>query len=572
MKSQSLFNALEFEIIVLSIITLFCSCSDNINTPQENPLEVNFSVEYYEIFYDFDVKVNQFRSDQKVSITPIQTTSKLIFEILSDLEINNLSLEESNGDVIKIQSWECIEKIQHNRGDQKDIFSRIEVSLVDKVFANSSLDLSISYSYKISQDNSSDVPELLKFHMGPDGGRALHPISGTVPYFGGVVAAPFKVKFRHSADYICSVPGSIKYIEQEDDDVIELFESSIAAIPVFYLGKGRSVKRHYNGITIEFNLTEGQDFEEEVADKTIEIVNLLTSNFGNTENTDFRFSFVALPSSSITGESKGNSIYFAYRNPSEYQWDDKSKESFLSLIAHELFHNWNLWKLQWQGSYYEWFVEGGAGFASSWLCEKILGRESGANIRKGFVNGYTENKGYNARRTLSSATKSTKEERSLIYSYGALVWAQLNKRMGDSSFISALSSFIKNNSTSVGYHDFVDAFKKQSEFDMKSFLEQWCNENAKIDLKINSVSTLPSNGIFVTEVILEVDAEQDYQIFTSLGFKSSYQDHLDTIDLVLDKKGVHTITFNSQHPPANIVIDPDVVIPQINFENNLWLK
>ena len=152
-------------------------------------------------------------------------------------------------------------------------------------------------------------------------------------------------------------------------------------------------------------LSEGQSFDEEVADKTFEIVQLFYENFGNPGLSEYRITFVPLNSSSITGESKGNAIYLAYRNPNDFNWDYNGKVNFINLVSHELFHNWNLWNTSWQGNFYEWFVEGGAGFISAWASETKLGSDAAKSIRQDFVEGYIRNKAYNATNTLEHAQK-----------------------------------------------------------------------------------------------------------------------------------------------------------------------
>ncbi|MDP6038234.1 MAG: M1 family aminopeptidase, partial [Candidatus Latescibacteria bacterium] len=283
----------------------------------------------------------------------------------------------------------------------------------------------------------------------------------------------------------------------------------------------------------------------------------------------YRIAYVEVHGSTISGESKGNAMYFAYRGAGP-QWNEQAKLSFMQLISHELFHNWNLWSIQWNGKLYEWFVEGGAGFMSAWACENILGREAGGNIRLGFAEGYSK-RGNNAIRTLENAQKTGDAERALIYSYGALVWEQLRQKLGDEAFFSGLADFFNTSRyQSTGYRDLFASLQAHTKVSVGQYLNQWVKNNAKIDLSISDVRVQQSGNTYETTVKFNVESERDYEIFTALAYKTSVTGEMTYVEVHTTQKGIQSLSFSSDQSPIFIQLDPDFRVPQIELNNDSW--
>ena len=564
-----------YPIFLLAIFTfLMTACKKEDITPyiDQNTLPLKFTVNEYDLFFEIDAGQSLFTSAQSTIITASEPSETIVFELQADLLIDSFSIQDINGIENPLVQWEKLGEVKYGRGLEDELFSRFKLQPIDPISAGQKLRLFIKYHIDPSAVRSQLENELLKFTISTKGSRALHPVNGTFPYFGALVAAPFRISLKHKQDQHSCVPGNLTSSEAGADYVTEVFETGIARIPVFYVGPGELIDRSQNGITMSYLLAPGQSLPEEVIDNTFKVARLYTENFGNPGTQSYRIAYVEVQGSSTTGESKGNAIYFAYRRNDDHNWDEQAKLNFMQLISHELFHNWNLWYLNWEGDLYEWFIEGGAGFISAWTGEEVLGEQAGRDIRSTFVTGYSERKGYNASTTLQHAQKSGEAEVSLIYSYGALVWEQLRQKIGDEAFFTGLSDFFANNeSQAVNADALFTAIQAHTSVPVESYLHQWISNNAQIDLSIGEVQIEPKGNGFETTVGFNIDSEKDYEIFSTIGYKTSALGSLITVDMHATTKGSQTISFTSDQRPVFIQLDPDFRIPQTELNNEIWL-
>jgi hypothetical protein len=72
------------------------------------------------------------------------------------------------------------------------------------------------------------------------------------------------------------------------------------------------------------------------------------------------------------------------------------------------------------------------------------------------------------------------------------------------------------------------------------------------------------------EVEVTVDADRDYELFTSIGYRTASQQEMVTIDLHLTRRGAYKIAFESDVRPVFIQIDPAYRVPQVNLDSNTW--
>lgn len=555
------------------LVMAFGCTNNNTDTEirTETPFQVKYDIEFYDIYLKIDTANDVFLSSQTLQLKPQQKSKTINFDIHSNLDIENLFLTDLWGNTVPIENWKFLYNVMDNRGNEIEKFSRYQIVLKSEVVNSTSINLTVELTMNASKIENGINNELLKFSVSNKGSRALHPVSGFMPYFGGIVTAPFKFDITYPVEDICSIPGTKISKNINGQYIHETFESTVPRIPVFYVGKGQEVNRVQNGISMSYVLAEGQLFDDEIADKTFEIVQLFNEHFGNSGLNDYRVTFIPLNSSSITGESKGNAIYFAYKNPNDFKWDYNGKVNFINLVSHELFHNWNLWNTPWQGSFYEWFVEGGAGFISAWACEKKLGNEAGRIVRKDFVEAFVRNKAYNATQTLENAQKSNSSERSLIYSYGALVWEQLRHKMGDDAFFSGLSDFFANSKSNInGFSNLVADLQAHANFSVSDYLNNWVKRNAKIDLKIDHVQINEINNVFKVDVDFYLQSETNLEVFTAIGYKASVNAEETYIPINLNEAGKHRISFTSESRPKFIQLDPDYIVPQMVLTNDSW--
>ena len=560
--------------VLASFCILLVHCQDELPEPGISPsIVTRFQVDHYDIFLEIDPERSVFRSQQQVTITALQSTTEIEFELHADLLIDSLYIQNLGVKTLLDINQNKVSEIKYQRGTEEENFSRYQIQLIDPIGSGQTLGFFIGYHMNPDRIRSSLRSELLKFDVTHQGIRALHPVNGIFPYFGGLVAAPFKMELKHPVDLFCCVPGNLVDSNIEAAYVTDRYETKVALIPVFSLGLGTKLLRSAQEVMVEYYLVPDQSLPDAMINNTAKITQLYNEYFADPGTITYRFAFVKVPSSSITGESKGNAIYFAQKDDKYFHWDAQSTQDFMQLISHEIFHNWNIWYLRWHGKLYEWFVEGGAGFMAAWTNEKILGMEAARNIRAGFAKAFSDRKGYNAVRNLENAQKNNSEERSLIYSYGALVWEQFRMKLGDEAFFSGLSDFFHSyGGITAGSEEFFATIQKYTEVDVDVYLNQWIKNNAKIDLKLNKVSTKVKDQLYETTVSYSVETEKDYELFTAFGFRTSTNGNLKFLPAHLTKKGDQTFVFQSIDKPVFIQIDPNFQVPQTDITNDIWSK
>ena len=545
-----------------------CQKEDDTVFLNQNTLPSDFKVDYYELFFEIDA---EFTSIQYTTITATSSTESIVFELHADLIVDNFSIQDEDGIEIPITQWENLGEVKHGRGTENDIFGRYKLQLVEPIITGQTIKLHINYHLPSHAIGNQLENELLKFTVSTRGSRALHPVNGTVPFFGGLVAAPFQLSVRHHQDLHSCIPGNLISEDVNAGYVTDVFKTEIARIPVFYVGPGEQIERSRNGITVTYLLTPGQSIVDEVLDNTFEVAELYNETFGSPGTNSYRFAYVEVSGSSITGESKGNAIYFAYRSNDHHSWNEQGRLDFMQLVSHELFHNWNLWFLYWHGNLYEWWVEGGAGFMSAWAGEQVMGDEAGSKIRSTFVRGYHEQKGYQASTTLKYAQKSGEAEVSLIYSYGALVWEQLRQKIGDEAFFAGMSDFFATNGhQQANEADLLNTLQAHTTVLVAPYLRQWIDNNAKIDLSIGEVQVKANGAGFETTIEINIESERDYEIFSAIGYKTSPTGPMSTVGLHTTTAGSQTISFTSTLRPVFIHLDPHFRVPQIDLNNDSW--
>ncbi len=143
-----------------------------------------------------------------------------------------------------------------------------------------------------------------------------------------------------------------------------------------------------------------QKYREEMIDYTFKVVDLYLNVFGNNGTSIYRFGTVGkINATRSGGENKGNAIYLPDLVTKNYIESEEGKGIFKFYVNHEIFHNWNLFYVQWSGKLYEWFGEGGADFIAAWAFEQLEGEESGGAARRYFTERFSQEKGYSSAKT-----------------------------------------------------------------------------------------------------------------------------------------------------------------------------
>jgi hypothetical protein len=528
--------------------------------------EDNFGVKYYDMWFELDPANKVFRSHQKVTFTNRagKNLSYLAFLLHSTLIIDDIKLVDAQGNQLEVKN----KKEFPVTFSQKDDGKKLILETAKEIKAGADVILHLKYHLD-PQYVYEEVPENIWFLViSPRASYAIGPYLGHNPLCGSI-PAPFAVTIKYPDNWLSCVPGDLVSFKKEKGFRIDTYCCRIKNIPTFACAPYKKMERKKKGLSVEFYTYPGQSIEEELVENTFKIVNLFFKYFGDNGTKSYKFAAVGrLNHPRGGGESKGNTIYYSDKTMKNYT---ERKAQITTFIAHEVFHNWNLWSLYWEGKLAEWFGEGGANFFAAWAMEKLLGIEDASKVRKGILQGFITDEGHKSGENLENVRKTGTPERALIYRYGALVWEQLRQKIGDEKFLAAMGELFRTYSFKyVNADKFFSIIKAKSGMDMEQYMAPWFKHNAVVDLLIPDVHTSKEGEGFTTRVVIEVKADRDYPILTQLGYRLPGAKDLKLLDVSLTRKGKHQLTIKSKEKPTTIRIDPFYRVPQVNLDNNTW--
>lgn len=577
-------------LILLSTASLLVGCSSKNSSykSQGNDLSYDFNAQRYEQSYFIDPDARLFRSSQNITIINVseKATNKINFSLHPYLIIDQIEIINSGGQEILSNEWKLvgIKKVKRIWADSEiNEFPVYQVS--SKYNFEPGQRLNVKIDYHLKDSFFQNLPKkMYELTASPTVFYAIGPFTGVNPFFGRNIAAPFKISIKHPADFYSCAPGNLINSVHEVPFATDVYESRYPNIPTFSCGKYKKITKKSDIFQLEYYLYPEQTIKEEMIDSTFKILDLYSKYFGDNGTREYRFGTVGkINTMNSGGESKGNVIFFtdfATRLNSSwfanliariYQGGLSGKESQFLFLSHEIYHNWNLFYTIWSGSLYEWFGEGGANFASAWASEKILGNGSGARARKFFIKQYIKNKGYESTRPLETVRKTGRAEKTLMYYYGAMIWEQLRRRIGDKLFFEGLSEFYQRSGfKKTTYEDLLESLQAKTRIDVEKFLNQWITENAKIKLSIKKVNINKSEKGYYTTVELIVDAKKDYNFVTDIGYKTSTDGNLNIVPIEINKKGKNIHLIETEKKPIYIQIDPNYSVPRVNLSNCDW--
>jgi hypothetical protein len=554
----------------------------------EKPLPNDFRVEKYTQYYEIDPASSTFKSKQKIDLVKVSEgeTNKIFFTLHPSLVIDHVVVRNFGGKEVSKERWSKVGLKRIHRiwaGKSTDEFPVYEILTLKTIASHERLFLEIDYHLDPAfiRDRPEEMYELT---VSPEATYAIGPLTGHNPLFGKNIGAPFTLEIAHLRDLYACAPGNLIGSKEHNRFVIDTYESKIPNIPTFSCAGYKKTAREGGNYRLEYYTYSDQDVAEEMVDFTFRVIDLYSESFGDNGTREYRFATVGGANSmNPSGENKGNVIfltdfYTRLRNSwllnlvvSVYTGGLSPEAAHSLFISHELYHNWNLFYVYWSGGLYEWFVEGGANFASGWVLEQVTGPEAGAQARKHFLKQFIRNKGWEASNPLESVQKIGKAERALMYYYGAIVWEQLRRKMGDDSFFAALREFYAQNGfKQTTYGDLLAGLQKRVDFDVREFLNQWTNENAKIKLSIGEIDIQQEGTGFRTGVEIEVDSDKDYDLVTAIGYQTSSKEALTIVPINIREKGKHIHRLDTRERPTFIQIDPQYSVPRINLDNCTW--
>jgi hypothetical protein len=574
--------------LLLVALLIGCTSRNIADHSIEQDFASEFNVENYDQYYELDPEGRSFKSSQKISIINVSEkyTNKINFSLHPKLVIDQIIIRNFGGKEIPIKQWNKIGATRTSRiwaETSLNEFPVYRIQTKESIAPRQRLFFEIEYHLDVGF--ISDYPEkMYELTVSPKVSYAVGPFTGHNPFFGRNLSAPFTIAIKHLKDFYTCAPGKLITSKQENQFVIDIYESKFPNTPTFSCAQYKKISRQSDTFRLEYYLYPDQQVTEEMIDTTFRVIDLYSKTFGDNGTREYRFGTVGKAKSrNLRGENKGNAIFltdYATRLYSSWllNWATNlltgglsGKEANFLFFSHELYHNWNLFYVHWSGKLYEWFGEGGANFISAWAAEKVIGTEAGAQARKFFIKSFIKNKGYEAGQPLESVRKTGKAESALMYKYGAIVWEQLRRKLGDDAFFTGLGEFYREKGfKQATYEDLLASLQARADIDVKKFLSQWTTENAKIKVTIGDVS-IQKRGIgFRTNVEIEVDSEKDYDIVTAIGYKTSQQENLTIVPINITQNGKYVHILDTQQKPTYIQIDPYFSVPRINIGNCEW--
>ena len=144
----------------------------------------------------------------------------------------------------------------------------------------------------------------------------------------------------------------------------------------------------------------------------------------------------------------------------------------------------------------------------------------------------------------------------------------------DEALKAGLGDFIRQSSQQPGaqgsYAGLIQCLRRHTGVDVAAYLEQWISHNARIDLSIQQVSIQPDGSGYSNVVVISVTGDRDYEMFTSLGYKTATSPDWVTIPVHWTARGEYSVRFTSQERPILLKVDPDYLVPQTIYNNDKW--
>ncbi len=539
-----------------------------------------FQVIHYDLVYKIHPEILLFTSEQQIAIKNISSKSITQIEglLLGTLSIDSIVMKDLT-DTILNQKWtttQCEDYYIRREGVEGIQYQHITILMDEPIQPGQEVFLCLKYHMPPEVIKKSEPAYMWSFVVNPQISYAVEPRSGHYLWvLHGEPSAPFDLTITYPAGNHSCVPGLLKSTREEKGFIIDHYKSQYPNIPAFAVAPYQKFGRTENGLSVEFYIYPGQSLDKNLFEYLFKIIQLFYRTFGDNGTNTYKFGTVgAYDSRRGGGENKGNTIYFDAKFLNEYDHSFEAQTKIAAFCAHEIFHNWNLFFVHFGGDLYEWVGEGGANFIAAWALEKIVDKTAGAFVRKGFVQNYIENEGFNAETPLVHVDKTggCKENLALMYDYGALVWEQLRQKMGDHNLFAGLNRFFRQyGHKNTSFKELLECLQKETSIKIKDYLDPWINEIPKIKISITSVDSKRIGSRFQTALEIEIQSERDLEIITEVGYKCSATGELICVPVTFTKNGLHTMRFESDRKPVFVHLDPFYRVPQTTIENCSWL-
>ena len=539
------------------------------------------TVTSYDLFFNIDLAHQLFQSRQSIALTNSDSSRREItFLIHPDLVIDEIKFADARGSPVQVSGWSFGHPVSYTRLSGTVVLNTATVQFTNPIAPRQGLSMELDYHLKPEDFQTGAGSNFYGLFVSAQNQRAIGFDSGAFPVIESNGAAPLKISIQYPDSELCGVPGQLVSTSTSPGFITSTYQAVRAYDPAFSCGVYKKEASSLNGIGVEFYLTPDQIYSAGMGKAALDYFGLYRQLFGDPGLSTFRFVFVATKFEGGGAESKGNTVYLGKQTNvddfSNFAKDVNVQNKFKQLVGHEEFHEWNAYFSSWTGSLTEWGTEGQANFISAWAGEMLWGEAYGRALRAQYSANYNVQMPYLFPGTLESPGSILKGdtwqgESTLTYDYGALVWEQLRQKVGDYPLKMGLSDFIQQSSSQPGtYADFVRCLQHYAGVDVAAYLKPWVTHNARIDLAIKQVTIQPEGSQYTIVAVITVTGEKDYELFTSLGYKTDSSQDWVTIPLHLSGRGNYAVKFTSQKQPTHLQIDVDYRVPQTNYNNDIW--
>jgi aminopeptidase N len=149
----------------------------------------------------------------------------------------------------------------------------------------------------------------------------------------------------------------------------------------------------------------------------------------------------------------------------------------------------------------------------------------------------------------------------MTYTKAAVVLRMLRELVGEETTRRALKDFYQRNRfRHVTENDLKSAFERASNQDLDWFFQQWFHTTGKLDYSLGEVNTAQqADGSWRTRVEVRRTGENFMPVVLRVGDVNRRLDSRDATQVV---------TVDTRQRPTEVVLDPDLVLIDLNPNNN----
>lgn len=230
------------------------------------------------------------------------------------------------------------------------------------------------------------------------------------------------------------------------------------------------------------------------------------------------------------------------------------------LIQHEVGHQW-MHGIFGNNEFVEgWLDEGFTSFTNSWSAEE----RQGPGVWQDAVRSIIALEQANQTQPLATRSEAFRDFNTygaMTYTRPAVVLRMLRELVGKETTCRALKDYYQRNKfRHVTEADLKAAFERASGQDLDWFFQQWFHTTGKLDYALGAVSTTQQpDGSWRTRIEVTRTGENFMPVVLKVGEATRRLDAQDRAQVV---------TVDTRQRPGEVVLDPDLVLIDVNPNNN----